>query len=142
MFQLRYRPPFPGGPQVTTPYNGSGNNKGYLTTVTYYLYAQAATSGAIVLPGLTLKEVLTTTSNPLGAQFIPPDQSPLTGTSNSAGMLWDFLYAYVPGGLPSNFSASRSQSLTGNGFPITPAQQQSYTPTYGTVASTLLQVQN
>jgi hypothetical protein len=61
-------------------------------------------------------------------------QSQTTIYSNSIGQMPDLLYAYAAGGSPKNFSASRNQSLTANGFGFTPTQQQSYTQTYATVS--------
>ncbi len=125
---------FPGGGQYTTLLSGGA---GYLTEVVYYLDDQL-TGTAINVPGLTLTEVLTTTSNPKGAEFDPPDGQPRTGTSGADGRLLDDLSAYLPGGLPTGFSASRSQSLTGNGYPFSPAQQQTYGMTYATIATQTL----
>ncbi|HEX7362282.1 MAG TPA: hypothetical protein VF283_17460 [Bryobacteraceae bacterium] len=130
-----YAGSFPGGSGVTTPWS-SGNNSGYVTTITYYLFDQWST--AIQVPGMPLTEVLHTTSNPYGGSFTPPDNTPNTAQSNSAGQMPDYLYAYASGGLPSGFSAARSQSLTGNGFSFNPQQQQTYTQTYADIASQYL----
>ena len=127
---------FNGGSQYTTAYNGA-NGKGYLTEIVYYLDDQLS-GASIQVPGLTLTEVLSTTCNPKGAEFNPPDGQPKTGTSGADGRLLDDLYAFGPSGLPSGFTASRSQSLTGNGYPFSPAQQQTYTMTYATVATQTL----
>ncbi|MBV9768975.1 MAG: hypothetical protein JOZ32_05345 [Bryobacterales bacterium] len=124
---------YPGGASATTPYS-SGNLSGYITSITYYIYDQMSPAGIIQLPGIPLTEVLTTTSNPYGASFEPPDNTPRTAESNSAGQLQDLLYAYDVGGLPVGFSASRSQNLTANGFGFIPAQQQTYTRTYATIS--------
>lgn len=126
-----------GGSGSTQPYQ-NGNNAGYITTVTYYLYDQMSPANIISLPGMPLTEVLTTTSNPFGAQFVPPDNTPNTANSNSAGQMPDYLWAYAPGGLAQGFSASRNQILTANGFAFNPTQQQSYTQTYGTVSTATL----
>lgn len=126
-----------GGPGSTTPYS-SGGNAGYITTVTYRVYDQMLPPNPIALPGIPFTEVLTTTSNPYGASFIPADGSPLTATSSGDGSMFDLLYAYTFGGLPSGFSASRSQTFTVNGFSFIPVQQQSYTQTYATISTATL----
>lgn len=125
---------YPGGAGATTTY-ASGNVSGYLTTITYYVYDQMSPPNPIQVPGIPLTEVLTTTSNPYGGEFTPPDNTPHTAYSNSAGQMPDYLYAYAPGGLPNGFSASRNQSLTANGFGFTPTQQQTYTRTYATIST-------
>ena len=126
-----------GGSQTTTAYQ-SGLNVGYVTTVIYYVWDQM--SNEISLPGITLTEVLATTSNPFGVEFIPPDNTANTETSNSNGAMQDLLYAYTSNGkgLPSGFSASRAQSLTANGYAFSPVQQQQYTQAFATVATGVL----
>ncbi len=123
-----------GGIATTIPYT-AGNDSGYETTITYYLYDQMSPANIIPVPGLTLTEVLSTTSNPFGAIFTPPDGVPRTITSNSSGAMWDQLTAVASGGLPNGFKASRTQNLTGNGYPFSPAQQQTYTLTFATVSN-------
>jgi hypothetical protein len=125
---------YPGGANSTVPYS-SGNNSGYITSITYYVYDQMSPPNPIQVPGIPLTELLSTISNPDGGEFTPPDNTPLTIHSNSAGQLPDLLYAYAPGGLPTGFSASRSQSLTANGFPFSPAQVQTYTSNYATIST-------
>jgi hypothetical protein len=109
-------------------------NVGYILEMDYYLYDQI-TSAIIALPGLTFTETLQTTSNPDNAQFTPPDNTPATAHSDATGKMIDLLYAYYPFGLPQGFTASRSQSLTANGFLFTPTQQQSYGQSTAAVAT-------
>ena len=123
-----------GGSQYTTPYS-YGNESGYLTTITYYSYDQMSPANVIAVPGIPFTEVLSTTSNPYGATFSPSDGVPRTATSNSSGAMTDQLSAVAVGGLPAGFSASRSQSITVNGFAFTPSQQQTYTYSYATIST-------
>ncbi len=128
---------FPGGSSSTTPYN-SGSNSGFITTITYFVYDQMSPANTIALPGMSFTEILSTNSNPYGGTFVPPDESPLTVYSDANGTVRDLLWVYGPGGIPAGFSASRSQTLTVNGFVFNPSQQQSYTSTYGTIANQTL----
>ena len=63
---------------------------------------------------------------PPGVVFTPPDNTPTTVHSDATGKMIDDLSASAPDGLPQGFAASRSQSLTANGFSFKPTQQQSY----------------
>jgi len=131
--------------QAASPYGGAGNTQpftqagqvvGYITSVSYYAYDQMGAQ--ISLPGITDSETLTTVSNPYGATFSPPDGQPQAGGSgnDNTGRMVDSLSAYLlPGGLPANFTASRNQSWTVNGFAFKPAQVQTYGLTSATVTS-------
>ncbi len=126
---------FPGGSKYTTSYQ-NGSLKGYYTSITYYVYDQMSPANIIALPGLAFTEVLTTLSNPYGADFTPADGNPRTVSSDASGAMMDALYAYATlPGLPTGFTASRSQSLSANGYPFSPAQQQSYTATGASIAT-------
>jgi hypothetical protein len=135
---------YPGGNtnNATVPYN-NGTYSGYITTMIYYLYDQFSPPNPIALPGITNSELLTTMSNPSQASFDPPDGQPKVGSSDANGQMPDSLnvslpIAEYPGGIPENFTASRSQAWTVNGFGFAPAQVQSYSSTSATVQTQTL----
>jgi hypothetical protein len=126
-----------GGTQDTQFYQ-SGNNTGYQTTLSYYVYDQNGVQ--ISLPGITNSELLQTTSNPHGVIFDPPDNQAKAGGSGNdiTGRMADYLTVVAPPpGLPADFTASRTQNWTVNGYSFTPSQGQSYSPTFGTVSTTV-----
>lgn len=130
-----FRPSTFGGSQNTVPYQ-SGDNYGYQTTVSYYLYDQSGTQ--ISLPGITNSELLTTTSNPYGVIFDPPDNQARAGGAGNdiTGRMPDYLTVVAPApGLPPGFTASRIQSWTVNGYSFAPTQEQDYSSTYATVTT-------
>jgi hypothetical protein len=136
-----FRTSFSGEPGNTTvQYTADGLRiRAYSTRVTYFAYDQMNPPNPIALPGIPWTESLATLSVTAPPNtiftFVPPDNQPLTAYSFSDGSMLDSLYIQVPDGIPSGFAASRSQSLTVNGFAFTPAQLQAYGPASATIQS-------
>jgi hypothetical protein len=125
---------YPGGAGSTTAVSGAYS--GYLTNITYYIRDQGDLNNqTIAVAGINAIEVLQTVSNPFGASFDPPDNTPRSDATNSDGQVWDLLSVTALGGLPSQFSASRTQNLTLSGYPLSPQNTQTYGPTYATIST-------
>ena len=125
---------YPGGSTDTRVVTGV--NSGYLTTLAYSVYDQGDLgNGNIEVAGINATEVLQTVSNPFNVDFDPADNIPRNNPTNDSGAVWDQLSATLAGGLPANFSASRTQSWTLSGFALTPQNTQTYGPTYATVSN-------
>jgi hypothetical protein len=122
---------YPGGPQYTTGYH-QGPNNGYITWITYFVQDQFQAN--IELGGFSAVENLTTQSVSHSVQFNPPDGSSATGGSDATGSVLDMLYVYGNPGVPSNFSAVRSQNWTVAGYIFTPPQTQTYGTTYALIS--------
>ena len=124
---------FPGGPGWTTTVTGTSS--GYLTTMTYYIYAQGPLGQIqIEVPNITVTEVLQTISGLANTVLTPPDNIPKTGTSDLNGTVLDFLSAVGIGGLPGNFAGSRTQNWTLSGYALSPVNTINYGTTYATTS--------
>jgi hypothetical protein len=120
-----------GGTSQTT-----GNESGYLTLIVYGAYDRFG--NRLSLGNILATETLSTVSSSHSIAWDPPDGQPRTGTSDTSGAVWDYLSATREGGLPSGFSATRTQFWNVGGYAFVPTQSQLYRQTYAEITRATL----